>query len=93
MRVEWDPRKAASNVKKHGVSFRDAATVFGDPLAWTFPDPDHSSTEDRFVTIGLTRTGEILVVAHTDSRDRIRIISARRATPRERRFHEEANQD
>jgi uncharacterized DUF497 family protein len=86
---EWDSRKEAQNRQKHGVSFREAATVFGDPLSTEFPDPDHSQGEERYVIIGMSRRGRILVVAHTERGDTIRIISARRATQYERRFYEE----
>lgn len=89
MQFEWDRRKEASNRRKHGVGFREAATVFGDPLATTFPDLDHSTSEERFLTIGASASGRLLVVAHTDGRDKIRIISARQVTRREREFYEE----
>lgn len=88
MRFEWDPRKAAINLAKHGVSFEEASSVFGDPLAVTIRDPLHSSGEVRFVTLGQSSKGHVVVVVHTD-RDVIRIISARRATPRERREYGE----
>ena len=88
MQVTWDPDKAAANVDKHGVDFQDAATVFTDPLSTTFPSDDHSESETRFLTIGETGKGELLVVAHTEGEDIIRIISARRATRQERRFYE-----
>ncbi len=84
MRFEWDREKAASNLSKHGVPFEEAATVFYDPLAATFPDPDHSRREHRFLTIGY----RLLVVCHTDRRGSFRLISARRATRRERNRHE-----
>jgi uncharacterized DUF497 family protein len=86
---EWDPDKAAANVKKHGVSFEEAASVFLDPSALTFWDPDHSAEEDREITIGRSAQQRILFVAHAARGDRIRIISARRATSRERRQYEE----
>jgi len=89
LRFEWDPEKAESNLVKHQVSFSEAATVFGDPLSMTFCDPDHSVNEERYITIGLSRSGQLLIVAHTDRGDNIRIISARRATRRERRFYGE----
>jgi len=89
MRFEWDARKAGANFRKHGISFREAATVFGDPLAWTFPDPDHSASEERLITIGISQLGNRVVVAHTHRGGAVRIISARRATRRERRFYEE----
>ena len=90
MLIEWDPRKARSNLRKHGVNFHEAGSVLDDPLSTTFPDPDHSLDEARFLTIGASATGRILVVAHTDRGDAVRIISARRATPRERKFYEES---
>ena len=77
---EWDARKAAANFKKHGVAFEDAATVFLDPLATTFPDPDHSLDEQREITIGYTMKGYLAFVSHCERGERIRIISARRAT-------------
>jgi uncharacterized protein len=86
---EWDPEKAAANVEKHGVSFHEAATIFGDPLSTTFPDPEHSEGERRFVTIGASPRRALLVVAHTEQDDTIRIISARPVTRHERRFYEE----
>ena len=89
MRFEWDERKAAANEKKHGVSFHEAATVFGDPLAITFADPDHSENERRYVTFGMSRVDRLLVVAHADRERRIRIISARTMTRHERKFYEE----
>ena len=88
MQITWDPDKAAVNLDKHGVDFQDAATVFTDPLSTTFPSVDHSDNESRFVTIGESTKGELLVVAHTEGDDIIRIISARRATRQERRFYE-----
>ncbi len=89
MEFEWDPEKAARNLAKHGVSFHEAATVFGDPLAMTYFDPDHSDDEDRFLTFGHSSAGLLLVVSHTDREDRTRIISARRATRRENQQHED----
>jgi len=89
MEFEWDPRKDATNRRKHGVGFREAATVFGDPLAITFPDIDHSLSERRFLTIGLSASRRLLVLAHTENDQVIRIISARRVTRRERKFYEE----
>lgn len=85
----WDERKNTLNRKKHGVDFREAATVFYDPLSTTFPDEDHSQAEQRFLTIGLSTAEKVLVIAHTEEGDTIRIISARPATPQERRFYEE----
>jgi len=89
MEFEWDPDKAARNLARHGVSFHEAATVFGDPLAITYFDPDHSEEEDRFLTFGHSSSGQLLVVSHTDRGDHIRVISARRATRRERKSYEE----
>jgi uncharacterized DUF497 family protein len=76
LRFEWDPAKAATNFAKHGVSFSEAATVFRDPLSTTGADPDHSVDEERFITFGLSVSGRLLTVAHTESGDTIR-ISAR----------------
>jgi uncharacterized protein len=89
MEFEWDPEKAARNVSKHGVSFNEAATIFGDPLAITYSDPDHSEDEERFLTFGHSNENQLLVVSHTDRGERTRIISARRATRRERKIYEE----
>jgi hypothetical protein len=86
---EWDPRKGVDNLAKHGVSFEEAATVFDDPFADTYDDPDHSEGEQRFVTFALSRDQRALVVAHCDRSDRVRIISARRMNRREKRQHEE----
>jgi uncharacterized DUF497 family protein len=85
----WDPGKATTNAEKHGVDFREAGTVFDDPLSATFPDRDHSKSERRYLTIGMSAHGRLLVVAHAEDDDKVRVISARRATPRERRFYEE----
>jgi uncharacterized protein len=89
MTFEWDARKAAANRRKHGVTFDEASTAFADPLSLTIPDPDHSIEEDRFVLLGLSCRGRLLVVVHTERDDNIRIISARRATRSERIQHEE----
>ncbi len=89
MVFKWDPRKAAANIKKHRIDFLEAATVLDDTLSTTFPDTDHSSLEPRFLTIGASNRGRLLVVAHAEDDDAVRIISARRATPHERRFYEE----
>jgi uncharacterized DUF497 family protein len=86
---EWDPRKARVNLAKHGVSFEEASTVFGDPLSLTIPDPEHSQAEQRYVTMGTAFSSKLLVVVHTERGDNIRIISARRASRRERRSYEE----
>jgi uncharacterized DUF497 family protein len=89
VRFEWDPRKAAGNVKKHGISFQEAATVFGDPLAITFQDPDHSEEEERQLTFGLSLQKRLIVVSHTQRKDRTRIISARPMDRKERVIYEE----
>lgn len=86
---EWDPGKARQNRRKHRVSFQEAATVFGDPLAVTYADPDHSVSEQRFITVGLSSAGRVLIVAHADRDENIRIISARKTTQRERKHYEE----
>ncbi len=91
MEFEWNPDKATRNLEKHGLSFEEAATVFNDPLSVTFPDPNHSIRESRYVIIGLSSLGKILVVAHTDRGENIRIISARKATRKERKFYEEGS--
>ena len=89
MTFAWDPKKAEENLKKHGVDFREAATVFDDTLSTTFLDADHSVGERRSLIIGMSARGRILVVSHTEAAAVIRIISARTATRRERRFYEE----
>lgn len=86
---EWDPAKAASNEQKHGVAFQEAATAFGDPLSLTVPDPDHSVGEARFVLVGVTHRGRLVVVAHVETEDTIRIISARPASKAERKSYEQ----
>jgi len=91
MDFEWDPRKAEINLRKHGVSFTEAGTVFGDDLAITVPDPDHSDDEDRHITLGWSNRRRLLMVSHTDRGDRIRIISARELTKAERKEYEEEN--
>ena len=85
----WDPRKAAGNERKHGVSFEEAVTAFGDLLSLTVPDPDHSADENRFLHLGLSDQNRLLVVAHVERGDDTRIISARLATRRERIKYEE----
>jgi uncharacterized DUF497 family protein len=87
---DWDPTKAAKNLKKHRVSFDEAATVFNDPLFITVVDEEHSVDEQRYITIGLSKRGRLLMVAHTDKNGRIRIISARIATKQEEKFYVEA---
>lgn len=88
LKFEWDAPKAIANQRKHGVSFEEAATVFGDPLALTFADPDHSVREARFLTIGQSHGDLLLVVAHIERVRVIRIISARKATRHERTIYE-----
>jgi uncharacterized DUF497 family protein len=85
----WDAKKAAANLRRHGVDFHEAATVLDDTLSTTFPDVEHSSLEPRFLTIGLSSRRRLLVVAHTEEGEIVRIISARPATRHERRFYEE----
>jgi uncharacterized DUF497 family protein len=92
MELEWDEEKNTINVREHGLSFEEAATVFGDLLSDTFDDPDHSTEEYRFLTIGTSEKGKLIIVSHTDRDDRIRIISARELTRQERRSYEEGNQ-
>ena len=88
MQFEWDPAKAEENLAKHAVAFAEAMSVFGDPLELVIPDPDHSVEEQRFLSIGLSAAGRLLVVSYTERRGGIRLISARRATPRERKQYE-----
>ena len=85
----WDANKAASNLEKHGVSFEEASTAFGDPLSITVDDPNHSEDETRFVLVGLTFEGKLVIVVHVELEDSIRIISAREATRRERNDYEQ----
>ena len=91
MEFEWDDAKALSNEQKHGVSFTESMTVFADPLALTGFDPDHSDDEDRYVTMGVSADGRLLVVSHTDRGEKIRIISAREASRREKKDYEDGN--
>ncbi len=88
MRFEWDPEKAKKNLKKHSVSFEEAVTMFYDPLSATFDDPDHSVGEYRYITIGLSSRDRLLVVAHAERGDSLRIINAREVTAHERKKHE-----
>jgi len=90
LQFEWDPNKAARNIEKHQVSFEEAATVFDDPMFITVIDEEHSVDEERYITIGLSKCGRWLMVAHTDREGRIRIISARKATKKEEQFYAEA---
>lgn len=88
MEFEWDLNKETYNLEKHNVSFQEASTVFGDPLSLTFPDPDHSQDETRYITIGESIYRRLLIVSHTDRWQRVRIISARKTTRQERRIYE-----
>lgn len=88
MNFEWNTGKADKNTRKHGVSFQEALTVFQDALSLTYPDTDHSTDEDRYLIIGLSSFGNVLVITHTFRNDNIRIISARKATKKERHFYE-----
>lgn len=89
MKIEWDPKKAKLNLETHRVSFEEAAIALSDPMAATGTDPDHSITEERYVTFGVSERGRLLVVAHTDEEETIRIISARIASKGERELYEE----
>lgn len=88
MEFEWDQEKAATNQEKHGVSFDEASTAFGDPLSLTIPDPDHSAEEPRFILIGESYSGRLVVVSHTERGERVRIINARLAIRAERYSYE-----
>ncbi len=89
VKFEWDEKKDIANQRKHGISFDEAVTVFGDPLAIIFSDPDHSQGEIRFLTFGVSRLGRLLVVCHTERGERVRLINAREATRQERKVYEE----
>ena len=89
MKFQWDPKKATRNLARHGVSFKEASTVFGDPLASTIVDPDHSVEEVRFLTAGRSAQGRLVVVSHTDRGEEIRIISARPGTRGEKKRYEQ----
>jgi uncharacterized protein len=88
---EWDEAKARTNLRRHGVSFDEGIAVFDDPFSITIPDPDHSYEEERFIDIGSSEAGSVLVVVYTERGGNIRIISCRRATPTERRLYEEGS--
>jgi len=88
VRFEWDRKKAATNFKKHKVSFDEAVTVFYDPLSATFNDPDHSIGEERFITIGYSSSSRLLVVTYTERGAAVRLINARPASAKEKRRHE-----
>ena len=89
-RFEWDETKAVANLRKHGVPFEEAASVFSDPLAYTFGDPDHSVGEQRLLTFGFSQLGRLLAVVHAERGRAIRIISARKATRHERGIYEQS---
>ncbi len=88
MKYEWDAQKERANLSKHGISFAEATTVFGDPLAGTILDPDHSVGEERLVTVGYSAKNRLVVVCHIEAGDTVRIISAREATSHERKTYE-----
>jgi hypothetical protein len=88
---EWDEIKSTTNLQKHKVSFEEGKTIFNDPFLFTFPDYEHSTNEERFINIGLSANGRMLVLTHTERQDKIRIISCRKATARERKFYEEGS--
>ena len=90
LQFEWDTNKAAKNLEKHRIAFEEAATVFDDPMFITVVDGEHSVDEERYITIGLSAQGQLLMVAHTDRGGQIRIISARKATKKEEQFYAEA---
>ena len=92
MEFEWDAKQAAKNLRKHKVSFIEAATVFGDFLGTTVADPAHSASEQRYITVGMSSLGRLLMVAHAERGDRIRIISARTLTARERKAYEDTQE-
>jgi uncharacterized protein len=89
MKIEWDPRKAKLNLKKHGVAFEEAATALSDPMAVTGADPDHSDYEDRYITFGISAKNRGIVVSHTEEGETIRLIGARKASKGERKLYEE----
>lgn len=88
---EWDEVKAGANFKKHKVSFKEGKTIFNDPFLFTFPDTEHSINEERYINIGLSANGRVLVLTHTEQQGKIRIVSCRKATAHERRFYEEGS--
>ena len=89
LQFEWDPEKAKLNVKKHGITFPEAATVFADTFSTTFPDPDHSVGEKRHITVGMSELEKVLIISHTDRGNMVRLISARKTTRHERKYYEE----
>ncbi|MBM3129143.1 MAG: BrnT family toxin [Chloroflexi bacterium] len=91
MIFEWDEAKAQENLRKHRVRFEEGKTIFNDPFLWTFPDPEHSDIEQRYLSMGYSAQARVLVVSHTERGKAIRIISCRKATAIERRAYEEGN--
>lgn len=91
LEFEWDETKAKANFKKHKVNFEEGKTIFNDPFLFTFPDDKHSANEERYINIGISANGRILILTHTERQGKIRIINCRKATTRERRFYEEGN--
>ncbi|MDJ0728675.1 MAG: BrnT family toxin [Crocosphaera sp.] len=89
MEFEWDENKARQNLSKHGVSFEEAKTIFDDPLYVDFYDPDHSDNEERYLMVGQSNRGRILILSYTERENRIRLISAREVTPNERKAYEQ----
>ena len=89
MKIEWDRKKAKINIRKHEVSFEEAATALSDPMAATGPDPNHSISEERYITFGVSEKGRLLVVSHTEEGENIRIINTRKASKGERELYEE----
>ncbi|MEL4895402.1 BrnT family toxin [Crocosphaera sp. Alani8] len=89
MQFEWDENKAKQNLSKHGVSFEEAKTIFDDPLYVDFYDPDHSDNEERYLMVGQSNRGRILILSYTERGNRIRLISAREVTPNERKTYEQ----
>jgi hypothetical protein len=88
---EWNEVKAKANFKKHKVKFEEGKTIFNDPFLFTFPDSKHSGNEERYINIGLSANGRVIILTHTERQGKIRIISCRKATTRERRFYEEGS--
>ena len=88
MKFQWDAGKASKNEGKHGIAFQEALSAFADPLSITYPDPMHSFDEDRYLLLGISAENHVLVVSHVYRADCVQIISARKATPRERKFYE-----
>ncbi|HZQ07476.1 MAG TPA: BrnT family toxin [Anaerolineae bacterium] len=93
MDFDWDPQKAAKNLRKHKVSFGEAATVFSDPLSVTVSDPDHSDDEDRYIIVGMSQQSRLLIVSFAERGDLVRVISARKLTRSERQAYEEKNRE